>query len=346
VNATERLRDLAIRHGVYLERYTRSEAKELAAMLEQSISELTAKIEKTGGAYTKRWLRSIVADTKGVLAETRKALEAKLFDDARLLAEYEAERVRRDWEAAIPLKIEVATVSPDSLLSAIRDLPASAGSTLGDLFDKWELGTVQAFTAQVRLGVAQGETVGQMVRRIRGKATGRRGVYDGGVLQTSTRNATALVRTAVAHVNTLARERFYDANSDLIKGYQYTATLDARTCLECAPLDGRVYGAGEFRPALPQHFNCRCMYVPVVKSWKELGLDIEEAPEGTRASMNGQVPATLTYQQWLAQQSTAVQNDVLGKGRAELFRAGTPLADMRDRAGNVLTLAQLRDLDK
>lgn len=189
MNATERLRDLAVRHGVYLERYTRQEARELEAVLEKSISELTTKIGKTGGAYTKRWLRSIVADTKSVLAETRKALEAKLFDDARLLAEYELERVRRDWESAMPLKIEVATVSPESLLSAIRELPAAAGSTLGELFAKWELGTTQAFVAQIRLGVAQDETVDQMVRRIRGSATGKRGVYEGGYsrLQRGTR---------------------------------------------------------------------------------------------------------------------------------------------------------------
>ncbi len=346
MNTSERLRDLAVRHGVYLERYTRQEAKELAAVLDASVREITEKIDKTGGKYTKRWLRSMLTDTRAILAETRKALESKLFNDARLLAEYEAERVAKDFEASIPLKIEVSTPDRAALLASIRDLPAAAGSTLGELFATWELGTTQAFVSQIRLGVAQGETVDQMVRRIRGSATGKRGVYDGGVLQASTRSATALVRTAVAHVNTVARQEFYDANADLIKGYQYTATLDARTCLVCAPLDGKVYAVDEFRPELPQHFNCRCLYVPVIKSWKELGLDIADAPEGTRASMNGQVPETLTYQQWLRQQPQSIQNDVLGKGRAAMFRAGTPLTDMRDRQGNVLTLTELRALDK
>lgn len=346
MNVIERLRDLAVRHGVYLERYTRQEAKELAAILETSVRELTEKIERTGGKYTKRWLQATVKDTKAILAETRKALESKLFSDAKELAAYESERVRRDFEASIPLSIEVATPSPASIMASIRELPAAGGAILSELMDKWETGTRQAFTAQIRLGVAQGETVDQMVRRIRGRVTGKRGVYDGGVLQTSTRGATAIVRTAVAHVNAIARQSFYDANSDLIKGYQYTATLDSRTCLVCAPLDGKVYGPDETRPEIPQHYNCRCLYVPVTKSWKEIGIDRAELPEGTRASMNGQVPETLKYKDWLKQQSKEVQDDVLGVGRAKLFRAGTPLADMRDRQGNVLSLEKLKELDK
>jgi hypothetical protein len=59
---------------------------------------------------------------------------------------------------------------------------------------------------------------------------------------------------------------------------------------------------------------------PVLKSAKQLGL--KKIPEGTRASMNGQVPASTTYQQWLARQPIVVQEQVLGKARAQLFRDG------------------------
>lgn len=344
MKATERLRDMAVRHGVYLERYTRQEARELEAVLEKSIKELTDKIDATGGKYTKRWLKSMLDDTKAVLSETRKAMESKLFSDAKELADYELERVGKDFRYFLP--IEVASPNPSQLYASIKDLPAAAGSTLGDLFAKWELNTVQNVTSAIRLGIAQGETTDQIVRRIRGRATGKRGVYEGGILQTSTKGAQAITRTMVAHVNAQARKEFYNENADLLKGYQYTAALDARTCLVCAPLDGKVYGMDEPKPEVPQHYNCRCLYIPVLKSWEELGIDLEEAPAGTRASMNGQVPDTLTYKDWLKQQSKEVQDDVLGPGRAAMFRAGTPLTDMRDRQGNVLTLAQLKELDK
>ena len=68
--------------------------------------------------------------------------------------------------------------------------------------------------------------------------------------------------------------------------------------------------------------NCRSTTVPVTKSWKKLGIDLEEIPAGTRASMNGQVPETLTYYEWLKTQSKNIQNEVLGIKKGELFRQG------------------------
>ena len=39
--------------------------------------------------------------------------------------------------------------------------------------------------------------------------------------------------------------------------YEYLATLDARTCLVCGDLDGRLYEKIEDAPSLPQHRGCR-----------------------------------------------------------------------------------------
>jgi SPP1 gp7 family putative phage head morphogenesis protein len=216
---------------------------------------------------------------------------------------------------------------------------------MAELYGQWSANTQQAFVQAIRLGVAQGETVQQMIVRVRGSATGRRGVYAGGILQTTTRGAEAMVRTAVAHVNHEARQATYAENEDLFSGYQYVATLDAATCLVCGPLDGKVYAVGENIPLLPQHYNCRCVLIPIVKSWKELGFDRDELPPGTRASMDGQVPEKTTYAEWLGRQSEALQNEILGKGRAELFRAGTPIDDMRSDRGRILTLQELREVD-
>jgi SPP1 gp7 family putative phage head morphogenesis protein len=89
--------------------------------------------------------------------------------------------------------------------------------------------------------------------------------------------------------------------------------------------------------------NCRSTTVPVLKSWKELGLDLAEADEGTRASMNGQVPASETYQTWLKRQPTGFQDDVLGVQRASLFRQGKLTVDkFVDESGKVYTMEQLR----
>jgi SPP1 gp7 family putative phage head morphogenesis protein len=168
-------------------------------------------------------------------------------------------------------------------------------------------------------------------------------VYEGGAIQATTKGAQALVRTAVAHVNNQAREAVYQANEDIIKGYQWVATLDASTCPACGSYDGQVW-QDDIRPEPPVHPQCRCVIAPVLKSFRELGLDIGEIPDGTRASMDGQVPEKLSYAKWLKSQSKELQDGVLGPTRANMFRAGKALDGFIDR-GRIVTLEGLRALD-
>jgi hypothetical protein len=83
-------------------------------------------------------------------------------------------------------------------------------------------------------------------------------------------------------------------------------------------------------PKPPIHINCRCTLVPLLKSWEELGFEADELDVETRASMDGQVPAKLTYDDWLAQQPPQVVHEALGKRKGDEFLAsrqlGSPLA--------------------
>ena len=148
------------------------------------------------------------------------------------------------------------------------------------------------------------------------------------------------------HVSSQSREAVYSENESLVKGVQYVATLDTRTTDICADLDGQIFKVDE-GPRPPQHINCRSTTVPVLRSWKELGIDLKEAPPGTRASMNGQVAEGTTYGQWLKSQSTSTQNEALGPGRAKLFRSGAvSIHQFVDSTGRTLTLDELSRLEK
>ena len=63
---------------------------------------------------------------------------------------------------------------------------------------------------------------------------------------------------------------------------------------------------------------------------------------GTRASMNGQVPADQTYDGFLRKQPKAFQDEVLGKTKADLFRSGVKVDRFTDASGVEYTLDQLK----
>lgn len=49
------------------------------------------------------------------------------------------------------------------------------------------------------------------------------------------------------------------------------------------------------------HWGCRSTETFILKSWKELGIDIDidEMDAGTRASMDGQVPVGTIFIEWI-----------------------------------------------
>ncbi len=55
----------------------------------------------------------------------------------------------------------------------------------------------------------------------------------------------------------------------------------------------------------------------------------------------GTIPATITYEEFLRRQPSSFQDEVLGKKKAEKFRAGASVDRFIDRQGNTLTLKQL-----
>ncbi|RLB68454.1 MAG: hypothetical protein DRH08_00910 [Deltaproteobacteria bacterium] len=113
----------------------------------------------------------------------------------------------------------------------------------------------------------------------------------------------------------------------------------------CMSLDGHVFKVGEGqRP--PAHPQCRSTTVPVLKSWSELGIPLKDSPTNTRAALNGQVPAEITYPKWFKRQPEAFQREVLGPGRFELYKSGKISLDrFVDSTGRTLNLGELRRLE-
>ena len=194
--------------------------------------------------------------------------------------------------------------------------------------------------AVVRQGVAQGLTNAQILQRVIGT---KKAGYNDGIVGASVRSGDALVRTAVQHVSSVARQAVAEANADIVAGVRMVATLDSRTSSVCRSLDGRVFPV-DSGPRPPFHINCRTSFVLVLKA-EYAGREAQ----GKRASAGGAVSDGLSYYEWLGKQPAAFQDEVLGRTRGALFRSGglsaKQFADLQlDRHFRPRTLEELREL--
>lgn len=336
--------DRAIRHSVYLERYKTGVVNEIVELLNSSVEpKLLRQIEKELRVVARKSsaLRELFRNNGVLIKAEFRAVKTRLNDKLKEIVEHEAAWQVGVMKDAVPVAIDFIMPSPVLLKSIVTKKPMH-GALVKDWFGKLETNMAFKANQQIQIGMVQGEGIEKIVRRIKGT---RAANYADGVLDESRRHLRALIRTSVAHVSNHASEAIYAANDDVVKGVQIVATLDARTTVICMAQDGKEYPVGKgWRP--PGHYQCRTRTVPVLKSWKELGIDLKEAPAGTRASMNGQVSAKQAYPQWLKKQPVKIQDEVLGKGKARLFRRGNIKIDrFVDRRSRSLTLSQLEKLE-
>lgn len=351
-SANEYILDRSIRHAIYLQRLKTGQVEKLVGWLNEevypdlldTISTRLAKIEIRGydvGLHTTQRLRDLETAFSGIIREGYRQAARDFAKDMRAFAQAEAQWTAGVMRSSNPLNIDFVVPSPSRLNSIITSSPFE-GKIMGDWFSDLGRSTQQQVAKQVNIGLAQGESVDKVVRRLRGTREKR---FQDGALNTSRRNAENIVRTANTHVSAQAAQTTYAENSDLIKGVRFVATLDSRTTIICITNDGKVFPL-DSGPRPPLHWGCRSHTIPVLKSWEELGIKLKQAPAGTRASMNGQVPADLTYAQWLKQQSVGFQNEVLGPGKAEIFRRGELTIDrFVDDRSNPLSLKELLALE-
>jgi DNA-binding transcriptional ArsR family regulator len=239
----------------------------------------------------------------------------------------------------LPLKDYFAAVASNVLLQGVPQ---------ADWWNRQTVQTQQVFAGAVRQGLASAETNQQIIARIVGKP--RLGIP--GVMDITRRNASTLVQTSVQAVANSARLETFRRNSDVIKGVKQISTLDSHTSDICIAysgatwdLDGKPIMGNKlaFNGGPPRHFNCRSVLVPITKTFKDLGLNVPEGPSTKRASDEGPIAAKTTFDDFLSRKSQAYQDEVLGKGRADLWRAGKiTLRDLVSGDGRPLTLQELR----
>ena len=73
-----------------------------------------------------------------------------------------------------------------------------------------------------------------------------------------------IARTEILRASNMGTLKIYSDNSDVLRGWEYIATKDERTCDVCGPLDGKRFTFRQNRYQPPLHPNCRCAVLPVL----------------------------------------------------------------------------------
>lgn len=226
---------------------------------------------------------------------------------------------------------------------AILESDPFEGATLKEWAQDAGDRTSKLVRRQIKIGMAQQEGVPELVRRVRGRSIGG-GRYRGGVLDVTTRQAEALVRTGTNYIANRGHRAAYEANSDVLTGMVITAVLDRRTTNKCKALDGRLvpFDDPELEALTPPfHWACRTVLVPRV-DWE--GLGIEPLEDSDRASEFGPTKGA-DYEEWLRGKPDAYIDEALGSPTlGKWFREGKlSLPDLLKRDLSVKTIGELRE---
>lgn len=123
--------------------------------------------------------------------------------------------------------------------------------------------------------------------------------------------ALAISRTETMRAYRAATLANYKANGDVVKGWIWTVTKDTDPppCLACLALDGQEFSIDE--GFMPSHVNCRCSPRPKTLTYRDMGLDVDEAPDGYQSGT-----------EWFESLPESEQEKFFGKAAWEAYQAG------------------------
>jgi hypothetical protein len=327
-----------VRHAVNLQRYEVNAAK-------NSLAELTRLDKMLTGLIVSH---NPNARMTSLLAQARKEINAAVkaarnvslkSQDIVILQSMEASVAAMNLAIGAPVVKAIATAS---FVSTVKSKSLTMGAPAVEWWSRQAGTTYARFADTVRSGFMSSRNTGDIIEDWKI------------VSKQQQSHVEAQVRTSLNSLANNAKEELYRRNEDVTKGLQAQVTLDLRTSSICRSRSGYAWdyegkAINEITDIAypgppPWHWNCRTILVPIMKSFDELGIEVKgKIPPSTQASMDGQVPEALTYDDWFKGLAPDRQLEVLGPKKLKLYKEKKlSMRDMVDQSGNELTLDQLK----
>ena len=311
----------------------------VVSMLKAMEIELTDKLARGVTDWSKARINAQLKEADSIINQYYSDIATTSQSASAGVAQVAASATADSLVAAVGAQVAISAIPTAAYLETLASNVIVQGAIQADWWERQSSDASFKFQSAVRQGLVGAETTPQIVKRVRD------------VMDLSRRNAETLVHTSVQSVANTTREKIFADNDDVMSGKEWSSALDRKTCPTCGALDGKRWTTDGKKinhsmvyQIPPKHFRCRCSMVPVLRTWAELGINMDELPDGTRASMEGQVNDK-TFEDWLKRKTESdptFADRTLGKGRAELWKSGKITMDQMISGGQPLTLAELR----
>lgn len=340
-------------------------SEEIAEALEGALEATTAKIValevKADGsksyAFKKKYLNRQKAEAQKVLtdvyADIDKAIRGKATELAQATPEMVDAMVKN---AGITVQLGVPHLDKKTVKGWFESFQVE-GTYFNDWMSKLESNTAARIVKEARESLLLHESLRETGKRIQN------------ALSVGRRSAEGLAHNAVHGAYSWAEREYWQENQETIRGLRLAAELDKQTCPLCASLDQKVFPTGE-APAIPLHWRCRCMLLPVFRGEKYINRvdrritrqDTEARTvkhrDGTTSTKYEKlrvkfVPQGITHHKWVQSlahsidpKDVAFAREMLGKTRFGLVKAGKLDVKSLYYHGKLRTIAELKRLMK
>jgi hypothetical protein len=378
--------DRANRHDVYIQRLAtqllnENVFKSLSKAYRAARSALLDAESITSITQLNKIISVITGEVKAPIELSWDDVTGELSDFAAYEAGFQASVLGgvAGISLSIPADKRIMSYINRSLMSLSAGNQVRAGAW-SDFVAENTSSTIKTYNNQIKAGFAGGETVHQIVKRLRD--------ITNGIMKN---NAEALVRTGINHYAINAREAMAQDNADVITGKYINTVFDNRRSLICTGYAAQQDARSKpwalddpSAPVFPAHFNCRTNYLYLVNN--------QTHPDGTRQAVGGkktheaedrynrrkdsldsrrenpdiegatsskvkyrgrkdsdtfnagQIAGDTSAAAWLRNQPKWFVESNLGKARADLFLSGKiKLEKLTDMTGRPLTIKELID---
>jgi hypothetical protein len=326
----DKLRDRQVklfRHDAYL----RGEINKYLAALDKAIALKIIEVSPEGAAraaYKQARVDKLIQEVSTTIRDAYREINTFHYRDMAGVFEAEAAYLVTQVNAIVGK--DVAKLAAAPALSTVRDTLVT-GAPLSEWWGQQSDDLRQRFARTIRAGVLSGDTDKMLIDKVRGtRALG----FKDGLVEVSRRKAAILVRGAMSSITAEARKTQMLANPKVFSGIQQVSVFDGRTSDTCIAYAGAVWRLPDYEPVghnlpynggVPRHPNCRSVEISVINP-----------------DIGGEPAPDLSFDSYLEGKSKADVEQLLGKGKSELYLNGDiTLNDLVNQNGRPLTLEEL-----